>query len=62
MPQEQESRIKIQPVRKSKPDVRALARVLIELALRDASAPTGESDPAENVDNGGPSTGVETPA
>lgn len=32
-------RIKVQPVRRERPDVRALARLIIDLALSDAELP-----------------------
>lgn len=46
-------RVKVRPVRKDKPDLRRLARVLIELALEDADAAaavdvvSATSDPTE---------------
>ncbi len=44
MPKGRSSEIRVRPVRKNKPDVRALARVLIELALCDAAKASAESE------------------
>lgn len=61
MPTGRSSSIKIQPVRKERPDIRALARVLIELALSDASKakPSETTDPSRDTS---PSPGVEPAA
>ncbi len=37
MAQNNRKEVKVRPVRKNKPDVRALARVLIELAMADST-------------------------
>jgi hypothetical protein len=62
MPNDPSSRIKVQPVRKDRPDIRALARVLIELALSDASDAVQQSEAPAASTHDTPPTGVEPAA
>jgi hypothetical protein len=62
MPRDRASKIKIQPVRKEKPDIRALARVLIELALSEASEAVEQSEAPAASTSDTPHTGIEPAA
>jgi hypothetical protein len=62
MPSDRSSRIKVKPVKKEKPDVRALARLLIELAISDASEGAKQSEAPEAAGRDADTTGAESAA
>jgi hypothetical protein len=62
MSENQVSGIKVQPVRKQRQNIRALARVLIELALAESSEPVGASEVPQGATSATPAPDVEPAA
>lgn len=62
MSEDQVLGIKVQPVRKQRPNIRALARVLIELALAESSEPAGTSEVPQAATSATPAPDVEPAA
>jgi hypothetical protein len=62
MPEDHVSPITVQPVRKERPNIRALARVLIELAKAESSEPAGTSQAPQVAVTDTPAPDVEPAA